>query len=731
VPARYLWDDFVLDLDAFRLERAGVPLPLEPKALNLLALLVRRPNHLFTKQEIFAAVWPDTAVTDHALTRVIAQIRRALGDEVREARYLETVPTRGYRWIHPVEETVPPIPVPDAPPSVASRPRFSSVLAASLVLTTVVFGLLVWARTGAGPSTAVGAGREPTANEHRVAWPVQITTHSGLDFHPALSPQGDAVAFVSDRTGSLEIHVRALDGTATEMALTADGGENVQPAWSPDGRFLAYHAYRRGGIWIIPARGGTAKQIVAEGSKPAWSRDGRSIAYQSDEHVDSAPRGFGAQNGSTIWLVEADGSNPRELTHPGAPAGGHAAPAWSPDGRYLCFSVFDAGGGNGLWLVNRQTGATTPLHQGDGLFESVFSPDGATIFVAGGDALITRLRFDPATGTINGSREIIPVPGVPGVRGLSIAPDGSRLAFAGPALNSQIWSQPLARDGTPAGPSHALTNDRSRRNSLPVISPNGEKLAYMSSRQGERANVWVMNVDGSNPAQLTSGNGFESQPEWFPDSIRVAYQSKSAEDDGLRSIDVTTRMDEKLVDFGALERESAAEASPGSLAELRLSRSTMRIAFSMRVPPADRRVLYVTGRDSIVPRPLTDGSASVGYPTWSPDERFIAVEIKDGSSTHAGIVDVETGALRRLTNERGQTWIRSWSPDGRRLAAAVLREGRWSLRSIDTAAGGERAITEPGPPRVYVRYPDWSPRGDLVVFERGEMVGNIWTIKVQ
>jgi hypothetical protein len=43
-------------------------------------------------------VWPDTAVTDHALTRIIAQIRRALGDEAREARYLETVPTRGYRW---------------------------------------------------------------------------------------------------------------------------------------------------------------------------------------------------------------------------------------------------------------------------------------------------------------------------------------------------------------------------------------------------------------------------------------------------------------------------------------------------------------------------------------------------------------------------------------------------------------------------------------------------------
>jgi Tol biopolymer transport system component len=155
-----------------------------------------------------------------------------------------------------------------------------------------------------------------------------------------------------------------------------------------------------------------------------------------------------------------------------------------------------------------------------------------------------------------------------------------------------------------------------------------------------------------------------------------------------------------------------------------------RIAFSVRMPPADRRVLFVTARDAVRPRPLTDGSVSIGYPAWSPDERSIAVEIKDGSATNAAIVNAETGTLRRLTNDRGQTWVRSWSPDGRKIAAAVLRDGQWSLQALDADGGRERAITQPWPPRVYVRYPDWSPRGDVVVFERGEMVGNIWTIKV-
>ena len=80
------------------LERAGYVLALEPKALDLLALLVSHPGHLFGKQEIFDTLWPDTAVTDSALTRVIAQLRRVLADEARDPRFIETVPTRGYRW---------------------------------------------------------------------------------------------------------------------------------------------------------------------------------------------------------------------------------------------------------------------------------------------------------------------------------------------------------------------------------------------------------------------------------------------------------------------------------------------------------------------------------------------------------------------------------------------------------------------------------------------------------
>jgi Tol biopolymer transport system component/DNA-binding winged helix-turn-helix (wHTH) protein len=743
VPVRFRWDDFVLDLDAYRLERDGIPLALEPKAFNLLAAMVQRPHHLFTKQEIFDLVWPGTAVTDHALTRIVAQIRRVVRDEAREARYLETVPTRGYRWIAPIERVDVPVAsdngraaneeiarieprIEASAVPVPAKSRLITVVAAFVSVAVVVIAALVWERGRVSLDQSPVNAQAADAGGHGLQWPVQVTTNAGLDLHPALSPQGDAIAFVSDRTGSFEIHVRALEDGATETPLTADEGQNVQPAWSPDGRFIAYHSYRRGGIWIVPSRGGTPRQIVPEGSKPAWSPDGASIAFQSDEHADVAPKGAGAQSGSNIRLVKIDGGVVTDLTHSGNPAGGHAAPSWSPDGRYVSFAVFDAGPDNGLWLLDRTTQAVAVLHRGENLFESVFAPNGSWIYVAGGEAFITMLPFDGATGTVPGRHQIIPVPRVPGVRGLTISPDGSRVALAGLGLTSQIWAQRVTAEGEPVGAARALTTDTSHRNSLPVVSPDGAHVAYMSSRAGEQANVWVMNIDGGSPMQLTTDSAFDSQPAWSADGRRILYQSKGGEEKELLSVDVQTRQTAPVIAFSAMAQSSAAR-----LAEARLSRSVTRMAFTVREPPSGRRAMFVTALDPIAPRRLTDGSVSAGYPAWSPDDRRLAVEIKEGSSTHAGLVNVDTGTLSRLTSARGQTWVRSWSPDGKKVAAAVLRDGRWSLRALDADGGAEHVMTSPGPSRVFVRYPDWSPRGDLVVYERGEMTGNIWFLSLR
>jgi Tol biopolymer transport system component len=164
------------------------------------------------------------------------------------------------------------------------------------------------------------------------------------------------------------------------------------------------------------------------------------------------------------------------------------------------------------------------------------------------------------------------------------------------------------------------------------------------------------------------------------------------------------------------------------LAELQLAPSLTRIAFSLITAPTGRRRLYVATLSPFAPRPISDGSISVGYPAWAPDERRVAVEIKQGSSTHAAVIDVATGIMQQLTHERGQTWVRSWSPDSRKVAMAALRDGRWSLSWIDVESGQREVITPPLPPHIYARYPEWAQRGNVVLFERGELRGNIWTL---
>ncbi len=560
-----------------------------------------------------------------------------------------------------------------------------------------------------------------------IPWPVQLTTHPGLDMGPAFSPRGDALAFTSDRSGALEIYVRSLGEGGTESALTADGGQNVQPAWSPDGMQMAYHSNKSGGIWVMPARGGVARQVAAEGSRPAWSPDGLRIAYQSDEHVDVTPSAYGASAGSTIWVVNADGTGARGLTSNARPLGGHASPAWSPDGRFIGFTVFDGGRENGAWIVDASSGLVTQLESGFRVYEMVFAPDGRSIYMAGGEALIYRLPFDPRNGVRRGPTEPIALPGVPGVRGLSVSADGKHLTFAGLALNSQIWSQPIRADGSARGEATALTRDISRRTSMATISPDGSRIAYMSSRKGDPPNVWVMDLDGGRKVQVTSSDAAEGKPSWFPDSERLAYFSNRGKSDGLWSLAVSTRRETLLLDVAAGARPPFANGRP---AEMETSPSLTRAVLSVVSEPDARRRLYTTSLSSFDPQPIGDFSESVGYPVWSPDERLLAVEIRDGSSTQAGIVDLSTGTLKRLTEERGQTWVRSWSPDGRKIAVAALRDSQWSLRWIDVRTAEQGEITSPGPPNVYVRYPAWSSRNDVVVFERGELHGNIWMVPV-
>jgi TolB-like protein/DNA-binding winged helix-turn-helix (wHTH) protein/Tfp pilus assembly protein PilF len=100
----FRFDNVSVDAAEFRVLKDGKTVTLEPKAFQLLLFLLEQRGRLVTKDELLDAVWADSYVTPNALTRIIAQLRRELGDASQNSRYIETVPTRGYRFIAEVEE---------------------------------------------------------------------------------------------------------------------------------------------------------------------------------------------------------------------------------------------------------------------------------------------------------------------------------------------------------------------------------------------------------------------------------------------------------------------------------------------------------------------------------------------------------------------------------------------------------------------------------------------------
>ena len=100
----YRFDDFLADPKTWRLSRDGHEIHLEPVVLKLLIYLIENRERLVTRHELMDTVWGDTVISESALTKAVARLRKALGDDSATHRYLETVRSRGYRFVAHVEE---------------------------------------------------------------------------------------------------------------------------------------------------------------------------------------------------------------------------------------------------------------------------------------------------------------------------------------------------------------------------------------------------------------------------------------------------------------------------------------------------------------------------------------------------------------------------------------------------------------------------------------------------
>ena len=101
------------------------------------------------------------------------------------------------------------------------------------------------------------------------------------------------------------------------------------------------------------------------------------------------------------------------------------------------------------------------------------------------------------------------------------------------------------------------------------------------------------------------------------------------------------------------------------------------------------------------------------------------MQVQRGDDSHVALVALDGGPPVLLTNERGQSWPFSFSPDGGKIAFAGLRGDRWNVYSVSRATREVTRLTDYDKLNAYVRYPAWSPKGDQVVYEYAETQGDV------
>jgi Tol biopolymer transport system component len=168
--------------------------------------------------------------------------------------------------------------------------------------------------------------------------PAQFISSTRDDYGPQISPDGKKIAFMSSRSGSLEIWVCDADGS-NALQVTSFGGPDVTVArWSPDGKHIAFDSNATGqfDIYVVSAEGGKPQRMTtnpANDGNPSWSQDGRWIYFDS-----------GRTGRQQVWKMPANGGEAIEITKDGG-----YAPLESPDGNFLYYTK--GLGSTSLWKV--------------------------------------------------------------------------------------------------------------------------------------------------------------------------------------------------------------------------------------------------------------------------------------------------------------------------------------------------------------------------------------------
>ncbi len=513
---------------------------------------------------------------------------------------------------------------------------------------------------------------------------------------------------------------------------------------------------------------------------PAWSPDGKRIAYSST---------FGLSGRSQIWTMDADGGNQKQITN----LAGAVVPSWSPDGTIVFIAASSGSANPQVWIMNADGDGQKALTSNDTHSTlASFSPDGSKI-------VFTRKHPDghnfiysmSADGT-NVRRLTFSIPHSPDANAASWSPDGRKIAFfsgyegssAPPEPNhQQVWV--MDADGSNR---RQLTNciDPCLASDNPAWSPDGALILYERGDNSGTSGTWIMNADGTNPRQLFSFNygagrlpwrpdrhlrrqrglialtlrdqngklqiftitsdgrnkkqltfdGENGRPDWSPDGRRITYMSSNKGRSWVAVMDADGSNQQLLVE-GA-----APDWSPDS----------KQIAFSRPHGPDDRQILqiWVTNADGSNIRRITQSNIVKIGPSWSPDgKQMVFVLIKNpGSQTdprpEIGIVNSNGTNERILTtknriNTDGRGTVcetaydanaPAWSPVDNRIAFWSGIENQYGqIWIINSDRTGSKQLTEDCSHRNSDD-PSWSPDGKKILFSTGRSGRNeLWVME--
>ena len=582
--------DFELDKGR-RLLRTldGRDVQLSARVMDTLLCLVEKPGELIEKRELLDAVWPSVVVEENNLTQAISALRRALGEEPREHRYIVTVPGRGYRFVARLESAgdaagIQPVPASEANDSGSSRSMFVRAMVA--VITVVA---LIWLLDFRSPENDGGA------DGIRLVDHALVTQGQANHRQPTLSPDGSLVAFVSDETGTDQIYVQNIADGGPHPVTDMAGGAG-HPSWSPTNDRIIFHSLERGGIWSVGILGDPPPRLlIPEGKNPSFSPDGSTIVYEFEQEIRFADRdgsgqrsvpGFSAHGWLTAnlfpspspdgraivvlraentplgdyWVVPVDGSEMRQLTFDQTEGG---RPFWAADG-YIYFAS-ERAGTRSIWRVPGVGGEPQPVTNSTG-------------------------RDDDPT----------------------VSRDGTRLVYANTRLETRFIVR-ASTDGSRAEVYRSLS-----KASFPKVSNDGRHIAFFRKSDPEEQ-LFLMDTDSWDSVQLTHTQGGERRimPRWSHDDNTLYFYEVTA--------DLTNWSLQALPVEGGPAWLVFAEFPWLGNMDLEWDPNGERIVFIQRDPinPLDAESIRVvireidSGRESEHTWPIAYG------PAWSADGRQI------------------------------------------------------------------------------------------------------------